>query len=206
MKIAVYGATGQAGSRIVAEAARRGHTITALSRRQPSAAVPAGASWQAGDATDIDSVAEIAADHDAVVAAHGPSREAGGDPQAFIGEFAAFAEAVAGTRLAVIGGAGSLYAAPGIRLVDTAEFPEVHKAEALAHAAVLDELLASDQPSWTYLSPAPVLEPGERTGEYLLSDETPAGMTITFEDLAVVLVDELENPVHVNARFTAAAR
>jgi putative NADH-flavin reductase len=203
MKIAVFGATGQAGSRIVAEAARRGHLVTALSRRAPVTPI-AGATWQATDATDADAVARVAAEHDVVVAAHGPSRVPGDNPADFVGEFDAFARAVAPTRLAVIGGAGSLYAAPGVRLVDTPEFPEIYKAEALAHAAVLVGLKASSATNWTYLSPAPVLEPGERTGTYVVGDESPVGGSISFSDLAVALLDELESPAHIDKRFTVA--
>jgi putative NADH-flavin reductase len=204
MKIAVFGATGAAGTRIVAEAARRGHKITALSRHQPSAPIE-GANWKAVDATDGDAVAKIAGEHDVVVAAHGPSRVPGENPADFVHEFATFADAVSPARLAVIGGAGSLYASPGVRLVDTAEFPEIYKAEALAHAAVLDGLKTSGATNWTYLSPSPILEPGERTGTYVVGDDSPVGSSISFEDLAVALLDELESPVHLNSRFTAAA-
>ena len=204
MKIIVVGGTGMVGSRIVAEAAARGHEVTAASRTGTAAGTP-GVTSVALDATDRHAVAALAADADAVVSAIGPSREPGGDPNAFAETLVALAAAVAPTRLAVVGGAGSLLAAPGVRLVDTPDFPEIYKAEALAGAASLEALSALELDSpWTYLSPAPVIAPGERTGRYVVADNTPAGESISAEDFAVALVDELEKPSHDRRRFTVA--
>lgn len=207
MNIAVYGATGNAGSRIVAEAAARGHKVTALSRHEPAGPLPDGANWRRGDASDLPDVAAVAAGHDAVIAAFGPDRTPGGDPSAFTGQFVAFARALgSSTRLGVIGGAGSLFASPGVRLVDLAEFPAAYRAESLAHAGALDALRDIDALDWFYLSPAPELGDGARTGSYRVADETPAGSWISFADLAVATVDELERPAHRRARFTVATR
>ena len=205
MKIVIFGGTGNVGSAIVAEAADRGHEVRAVSRRAPSAELPSGASWQAGDADDRDSVRSLAAGADVVVSAIGPSREPGGDPQAFVGTLLALAEAVGSTRLVVVGGAGSLEAAPGIRLIDTDEFPPEYLAEARAAADSLAKLREADVATeWTYLSPAPVIGAGERTGSYRVSDETPAGTFISYADYAIALVDEVEQPAHSRARFTVA--
>lgn len=205
MKIVIFGGTGNVGSAIVAEAAGRGHEVVAVSRREPSGPLPAGATWQAGDAADAASVRAVTAGADAVVSAIGPSREPGGDPQAFVGILLGLAEAVGATRLAVVGGAGSLEAAPGVRLLDTPEFPPEYLAESRAGADSLAKLRAADLAAdWTYLSPAPVIGPGERTGSYRVSDETPAGSFISFADYAVALVDELEHPAHRRVRFTVA--
>ena len=207
MKIAVYGATGNVGSRIVAEAARRGHSVTALSRHEPAQPLPEGASWRRGDAADLPDVAAVGAAHDAVISAFGPDRTPGGDPAAFTGQFVAFARALGSSaRLGVVGGAGSLFAAPGVRLVDLEEFPAEYRAESLAHAGALDALRTFGELDWFYLSPAPELGAGERTGGYQVSDETPAGGWISFDDLAVAAVDELETPAHRRARFTVATR
>jgi uncharacterized protein len=203
MRIAVYGATGRVGSRVTDEAVRRGHHVTALSRRPGS--TPPGAAWQQGDASDASSVSTVAAEHDVVVSALGPSREPDGDPFAFAGIVRGLADAVGSTRLVVVGGAGSLYAAPGVRLVDTPEFPEIYRSESLASADAL-AVLRDSEPSvdWTFLSPAPVIDAGERTGSYRVGDESPVGSFISFEDYAVALVDELEQPKHERARFTVA--
>jgi putative NADH-flavin reductase len=198
MKIAVFGGTGMVGSRVVAEARSRGHEVTALSRR-------GGDGVQSADAARADQVETIAAGHDVVVSALGPSREAGGDPSAFAGTVLDLAAAVGPTRLVVVGGAGSLLAEPGVRLVDTPGFPPEYRAEALAAADALEALrgLGPDT-DWTFLSPAPVIAPGERTGNYAVGGDEPAGSNISAEDYAVALVDEIEEPRHRRARFTVA--
>ncbi len=201
MKIAVYGATGNIGQRIVQEAVSRGHEVTALSRHGGD--VAAGAVSVIGDATDADAVAKVAADHDVVVSAIGPSREPGGDPSAFVGTLVGLAEASGSTRLIVVGGAGSLYAAPDVRLLDLPEFPEIYKAEATAAANSL-YALRDTSADWTYLSPAPEIGPGERTGVFTLGLDSPAGDRVSYEDYAVALVDEIERPAHRRQRFTVA--
>lgn len=135
MKIAVFGGTGMVGSRVVSEARSRGHEVTPFSRR-------GGDGVEIADATDPARVAAIAADNDVVVSALGPSRDPGGDPSTFPGEVLALVNGVGATRLIVVGGAGSLLVAPGVRLVDTPEFPAEYKAESLAAAAALEALRA----------------------------------------------------------------
>jgi putative NADH-flavin reductase len=204
MQIAVIGATGMVGSRIVAEAASRGHEVTAVSRSGAAEARP-NVTPLAADITDPGAAADLAARHDVVVSAIGPSREPGGDPAAFPRTLVDLARNVKTTRLVVVGGAGSLQAAPGARLIDTPDFPEVYKAEALAGANSLDALRALDDAGeWTYLSPAPVIAPGERTGTYKVGEESPVGAQISAEDYAVALLDEIERPAHQGRRFTVA--
>lgn len=198
MKIAVFGGTGQVGSRVVAEAAGRGHEVTVLSRHEPAGP---SARWQQADVTDPAAVTGIAAEHDAVVFSVAP----GPNSADFPGLVRQTADAVGSTRLLVVGGAGSLLAAPGVRLVDLAEFPEAYRTEALAQVEALDVLRAAAAAvDWTYLSPAPELVPGERTGSYVVGADEPAGSVISYEDFAVALVDELERPKHQRARFTVA--
>jgi putative NADH-flavin reductase len=114
-------------------------------------------------------------------------------------------------RLIVLGGAGSLEVAPGVRVLDTPDFREEWKPDALAQAEALDLYRsATTDVDWTYVSPAAVLEPGERTGEYrtgedrlLVDDE--GNSAISMEDFAVALVDEAESAEHVRRRFTVAS-
>jgi uncharacterized protein len=203
MRIAIYGGTGSVGSQVVAEAVRRGHQVTTLARNETP--VADGATFAIGDAADPDTTRTIAETHDVVVSALGPTRDPNGDPDTFADVIAAIAGSVGSTRLIVVGGAGSLQAEPGLRLVDTPEFPEAYKPEALASARGFAVLRAAD-PSldWTYLSPAPEMGPGERTGRYLVAIDEPAGAYITIADYAVALVDEIENPQHRRQRFTVA--
>ena len=203
MRIAVFGGTGNVGSAVVTEAVTRGHEVTVLTRH--GGEVPDGATGRHGDAADAALVAEVATSNDVVVSALGPSREPGGDPTAYEGIVRSMAEAVGSTRLLVVGGAGSLLAAPGVRLFDTDAFPAEYQVEARASFAALEFLRDADRHlDWTYLSPAPVIEAGERTGDYVVNDETPAGDRISFADYAVALVDEIEHPAHRRARFTVA--
>jgi hypothetical protein len=111
-------------------------------------------------------------------------------------------------RLIVVGGAGSLEVAPGVQLVDTAEFPSAWMAIALAHRDVIPILKESDL-EWTYFSPAAFIEPGERTGKVRLGGtrlvtNDRGESRISAEDYAVALVGELENPQHIQKQFTAA--
>jgi putative NADH-flavin reductase len=204
MKIAVLGGTGMVGSRVVAEAASRGHQVTSVSRRGDAEPTP-GITPLAADVSDSATVQALAAGNDVIVSAIGPSREPGGNPAAFADTLVQLARDAAATRLVVVGGAGSLLVAPGQRLVDTPEFPEMYKAESLAAAASFEALQQlSEAGDWTYLSPAPEIAPGERTGSYRLGGDNPAGSFISAEDFAVALVDEIEKPAHRGRRFTVA--
>jgi putative NADH-flavin reductase len=113
-------------------------------------------------------------------------------------------------RLVVVGGAGSLEVAPGVRIVDLPEFSDAYKPEALAQAALLDLLRDNaDDLEWTYISPGATIEPGERTGVYrvggdqlLLDDD--GNSRVSAEDYAIALVDELEKGENIRRRITVA--
>jgi putative NADH-flavin reductase len=199
MKIAVYGATGAIGSAVVEEARGRGHEVTGISRRGSDA--PGDL---AGDALDSNLTTGVAEKHDVVVSAIGPSRT-GDDGSRFVDSIANLVATLGDSRLLVVGGAGSLVA-DGVRLVDSPDFPDAYKPEALKGAETLALLRAAeDDVDWTYLSPAPVILPGPRTGAYKVGLETPAGEQISIADYAVALVDEIEQPQHVRERFTVAS-
>jgi putative NADH-flavin reductase len=95
---------------------------------------------------------------------------------------------------------------PGVRLIDTPDFPEAYQAEAGGGAAFLDLLRQEQDLDWTFLSPSLQSLPGERTGKFRLGKDellsTEKGSVISFEDYAVALVDEIENPAHRRQRFT----
>jgi putative NADH-flavin reductase len=199
MKIAVYGATGAIGSAIVEEARARGHEVTGISRRGSE-----GAGHRVGDALDEAFATEIAQEHEVVVSAIGPSRVED-DGTRFVDSIANLVATLGDRRLLVVGGAGSLEVG-GLRLVDSPDFPEAYKAEALKGAATLALLReTADDVDWTYLSPAPVILPGARTGSYQVALDTPAGDQISIPDYALALVDEIEQPRHARRRFTVAA-
>jgi putative NADH-flavin reductase len=202
MRIAVYGATGMIGGRVVAEALARGHEVTGITRSGGD--LPADASAVQGDAGDPGLAKRIAGEADVVVSAIGPSRT-GGVMREYLAQLRTLAETLGDARLIVVGGAGSLLV-DGTRLLDSPGFPEIYHAEALIGAEALDYLRGlGDATDWTYLSPAPVIQPGERTGSYRIAADSPAGDSISAEDYAIALLDEIDRPAHHHRRFTVAS-
>lgn len=201
MKIAVYGATGMIGSRVVAEALGRGHDVVGITRS--GGALPDGAESVKGDAGDTELAARIAGDADLVISAIGPSRT-GGDRREYLAQLKTLTENLGGARILVVGGAGSLLV-DGTRLVDLPAFPDVYLDEALIAAEALEYYRGlADGVDWTFVSPPPLIQPGERTGAYKLGGDSPAGDAVSAEDFAVALIDEAERPAHRRRRFTLA--
>jgi uncharacterized protein len=200
MKIAVIGASGNAGSRIAAELARRGHAVTAIARHPEKVAVLPGITAKRGDVMDQASLGELLVGHDAAVSS---VHFTDSDPGILI---AAAKESGVG-RYLVVGGAGSLEVAPGVRLVATPGFPVAYKAEAEKGAAFLDLLRQEKELNWTFLSPSALFVAGERTGKFRLGTDqlltaADGKSSISFEDFAVALADEIEHPTHIRRRFT----
>lgn len=200
MKIAVIGASGNAGSRISAELVRRGHSVTAIVRNPEKVTAQAGVTPARGDVTDPAGLVRLLAGHDAAISS---VRFLASDPVKLI---AAVKEAKVG-RYLVVGGAGSLEVAPGVRLVTTPGFPVAYKAEAEAGAMFLDLLRAEKELNWTFLSPSALFVAGERTGKFRLGTDqlltaADGKSSISFEDFAVALADEIERPAHIRRRFT----
>jgi len=209
MNLILFGASGTIGQRILAEALRRGHAVTAVSR-DPSRITQNDLQLKIvrGDVLDPENIAALACGHDAMISAVGPGK---GNPQEVVAAARSLTQAMRklpGVRLIVVGGAGSLRGPSGTQLVDLPDFPAAWKPAALAHREALDVYQHSDV-DWTYLSPAAVIEPGERTGKYrtgtdhLLVDEK-GDSRISTEDYAVALLDELEKPKFKGRRFTVA--
>ncbi|MFI6846401.1 NAD(P)-dependent oxidoreductase [Kitasatospora sp. NPDC050467] len=211
MRITVFGATGNVGSRVIAEALARGHQVTAVVR-DPSRphGLPAEATIATGDARNAEDVTRLAAGRDVVISATRPAPGSEGElATATKGLLAGLAGT--GVRLLAVGGAGSLTlpGGNGATVVDGPDFPAGWLPIALACSEQLALYRADTAVDWAYLSPAALLAPGERTGRYRLGrDELvvdAAGTSaISMEDLAVVLLDEAEHPAHHRTRFTAA--
>lgn len=217
MKIALIGATGFVGSAVLEELLRRGHAVTAPARSPARIAARTGLTVAAADVQDAAQVAAGVRGSDAVVSAYNP----GWNDADLYNQFRKGHDAiVAGVRqagvkrLLVVGGAGSLYVAPGVQLVDTAQFldhvpPNIVPGAQAARDA-LTSLRDEKELEWTFLSPPVGLAPGERTGHYrfgaeevLMDGDTPAGISVA--DLAVAIVDEVEQGRYLKQRFTVAA-
>jgi len=200
MKIAVIGASGNAGSRITAELAGRGHAVTAIARHPEKIAAQANVVPTRGDVMDQAGLARLLAGHDAAISS---VHFLDSDPIRLI---EAARESKVG-RYLVVGGAGSLEVAPGDRLVTTPGFPVAYKAEAEKGGAFLDLLRAEKELNWTFLSPSALFVAGERTGKFRLGADqlltaADGKSSISFEDFAVALADEVERPAHIRRRFT----
>ncbi|WAC73999.1 NAD(P)-dependent oxidoreductase [Roseateles sp. SL47] len=210
MKVALIGPTGFVGSEVLKELLSRGHEVVALARTPAKLEAQSGLTVVQADVQDAAQVAGAVQGTDAVVNAYNPGW---GVPDLY-DQFLAGTRAIyAGTRqagvkrLLVVGGAGSLYAAPGVQLVDTPEFPQAWKSGALAAREALNLIREETSLDWTFLSPAVHLEPGERRGSYRVSLDTPVmdangPAHVSTADLAVAIVDELERPQHIRRRFT----
>jgi putative NADH-flavin reductase len=209
MKIALFGATGMIGSRILQEALRRGHEILAIVRHPEAVTAAPGVRSIHGDATDAASVAATAAGADVAVNAYSPQS----GPQDDLSRNAhALIEGLpqAGVpRVIIVGGAGSLEVAAGTLLEDAPDFPPAYAPRARAQKAQLDVFRSLGKPPlvWTFVSPPPTIAPGERTGKYRLGGDQllvdDAGESkISAEDYAVAILDEIEKPAHPNTRIT----
>ncbi|SHL56959.1 hypothetical protein SAMN05444159_6239 [Bradyrhizobium lablabi] len=200
MKIAVVGASGNAGSRITSELARRGHSVTAIARNPEKIAKEHNVTAKKGDAHDRPGLAQLLAGHDAAISS---IHFLASDPEKLIG---AAKDSHVG-RYLVVGGAGSLEVAPGVRLVTTPGFPAIYRAEAEKGAAFLDRLAEEKDLNWTFISPSALFIAGERTGKFRLGTDqlltvADGKSSISFEDFAVALADEIERPAHICKRFT----
>lgn len=212
MKLVLFGATGQIGSRVLAEALDRGHAVTAVVR-DPSrlSTTHEHLDVVTGDATDPATWRDVVADADVLVASLSPRRDTPVDAMPRIAQgFLDALDGRDGPRLVWVGGAGSLEVAPGVRLMDTDTFPAEWLPEVRAMAATLDVLRAApDGIGWTFISPAAWIEPGERTGHYrtggdqLLVDAAGESR-ISMEDYAVALLDVAEQDSAPRRRITVA--
>ena len=212
MKIAVIGASGFVGAKVVDEALRRGHRVTAIVQHPEKLPRHAALTAVKADAYDAAALAKVLVGHDAVISAFNPGW---GKPDIQVLFVKGTQAIIAATRqagirrLLVVGGAGSLYVAPGVQLVDTLEFPPQFKQGALGAREALNILQKEKGLDWTLLSPAILLQPGQRTGKFRIGADAPLMAAdgpgrISVEDLAVALLDETETPHHIGKRFTVA--
>ena len=208
MRIALCGATGRAGSRILEELLRRQHNVLAIVRKAGSLPPRERVAEIEDDLTDSSRTATSITGADALVSAYAPPpdnlEELGRVTQRLV-------EATVRSginRLLMVGGAGGLEIAPGLTLSDSGQLPPEWLPIARAHAHALD-ILRESNVRWTSLSPAAYFDPGPRTGHFRLGTDTlltdsKGDSRISMEDYAIALVDELEHPQHERQRFTAA--
>jgi putative NADH-flavin reductase len=200
MKIAIVGATGNVGSRLVDESLSRGHYVTAIARNATRLTPAKNLALANADAGVPESLVPLLTGHDAIISSI-KFRQV--EPDVLI---RAVRESGV-KRYLVLGGAGSLEVAPGLALVDSPGFPALYRDEALAGKRFLEALRKVDDLDWTLLSPSALFTAGQRTGVFRLGGDSlltaaDGKSWISFEDFAIALLDEVERPQHVRARFT----
>ena len=209
MNIALIGASGFIGSAILAEALQRGHAVRALVTQPQKLAPAAGLTARKVDITDTAALAGELRGVDAVISAFSGHAQ----PDVYDYYVRGMRSIIAATqqagvaRLLVVGGAGSLFVAPGVQLVDTPDFPPQWKGTAEGGRTALALLRAESALDWTMLHPSALIEPGQRTGRFRQSVDdlvvdANGDSRISVQDFAVAMIDELERPAHSRGRFT----
>ncbi|WP_109507596.1 NAD(P)-dependent oxidoreductase [Nocardioides speluncae] len=194
--VVIFGAGGQAGSAAAAEARRRGHAVTAVVRDpgQYAALGETGVALVAGDVTDADSVAAVAAGHDAAIVAVYDGAAPADEFFRRAGQSLDNGLTRAGvTRVVVVGLASILPTADGVPLMDTDGYPTAYRSFFLAHAGLL-EVLGESALDWVAVSPAGDFG-GERTGAYRVAS-ADATSRVSYADLGIALLDEIDSPAH----------
>ena len=212
MKIALIGATGFIGSHVLNEALDRRHEVTAIVRRPERVPVHSGVTAKKGDVYDPDTLAGLLVGHEAVISAFSTAKDAADIYQSMVDGAKGIVAATKKSgvkRLLVVGGAGSLEIAPGRQVVEEPDFPEPWKAGSLGTRQFLYLLREEPDLDWTYLSPAQMIQPGERTGKFRLGGDqlvmdAEGQSRISLQDYAAAMIDELEEPHHSRRRFTVA--
>lgn len=211
MKLAIIGASGFVGTALLNEALQRGHSVTAIVRNPEKITLTnPNLTVEQGDAQSAETVQHLVEGQDAVLSAYNAGW---GNPDLYADYLKGIEAIEKGTQLAgvkrllVVGGAGSLEVAPGFQLVDSPQFPEEWKAGALAAREYLNRLRQNTILDWTFLSPPIMLVPGDKTGQFRIGTDQPVfneknESTATVGDLAVAVLDEVEQPQFIQKRFT----
>ena len=199
-KIAIIGASGRAGSQLLEEALRRGHSVVAIARNVESIDVKPGVTVKQADALNAEELQQALSGSDVVIsAAHFATVPA----EAVIGQV----KKSGVKRLLVVGGAGSLLLPSGERVIDSAGFPEEYRDEAEAGSKFLDTLRQEQDLDWSFLSPSAEFVEDARTEDFRLGRDqllisSKGRSWISFSDYAIALIDEVESPKHSRQRFT----
>ncbi len=200
--IALIGATGNIGSRILDEALRRGHRVTGTTRNAAKLPARANLTPKVVDTADVEGLAAVLRNHDVVVASIKWN-------EADVHQVLDAIRRSSVKRALFVIGAGSLIRSDGRthfeHMAEKGIQPPTSKPAALAYEAIR----VADDLDWTAISPPASIQPGQRTGKFrlgldhLLEDGQGVSL-ISREDFAVAIVDEIETPRHVKRRFTAA--
>lgn len=211
--VLLIGATGFVGSAILSELMARGHKVTAVARNLDKVLKNDNVTTVKADVANVDEIRKLAEGKDAIISAYNPGWAEPDIKKLIATNYPKILEAAKKSgvkRLLIVGGAGTLFVKPGLRVVDSGAIP----------AAIMDgvrpfgdfylnTLTKENDIDWIFLSPAGAFdEKGERTGEFrlgkddLIVDPKAGTSHISVQDYAVAMVDELEKPAHHKERFT----
>jgi hypothetical protein len=210
MKIALLGATGFVGSALLKEALDRGHTVTAIVRYPEKLENRERLIAKAGDVYDTAVLATLLHGNEAVISAFNPGWK---DPNLYEDQVRGTASIISAVKKAGIkrvlwvGGAGGLEVKPGVRVIDSPDFPDWVRPGSLATIDALEQLRKEPELDWSFLAPSAQLPPGTRTGKFRLGKDqllvdANGQSRISVQDYAVAMIDELERPAHIRQRFT----
>jgi putative NADH-flavin reductase len=211
-KIVLIGASGFVGSAILNEALSRGIQVTAVVRNPEKIKIAnSNLTVIQADVSSVDTVAEITKGADAVVSAYNPGWTNPNIYDETLKVYPAILEGVKKAdvkRLLMVGGAGTLFVAPGLRVVDSGAIPQEIMGGVKSLGEFYLNILMNEQAiDWVFFSPAGSIEPGERTGKYRLGKDDlilndKGESKISVQDYAKAMIDELEVPAHHKERFT----
>jgi uncharacterized protein len=215
MKIALIGASGFVGSKVLAEALQRGHQVTAIVRKPERLEAHKNITAKKADVLQVDELARILAGHDVIISSFNPARGVAG-PEVFDKHVAGHKAIIAATkksgvkRFLGVGGAASLKTPAGVELIDSPDFPAAYEAfkPGIRGTRELYYLLKQEpELDWVFVAPSVTIAPGERTCKFRLGKDhvlyDANGVSkISLEDYSVALLDELERPQHHRERIT----
>jgi len=211
-EIVLIGASGFVGSAILKEALNRGHKVKAVVRNPGKITLKnQNLTVEKGDVSSSELVSKLCKGADTVISAYNPGWTNPEIVSETLKNYPAILEGVKKSgvkRFLVVGGAGSLFVSPGLRLMDSGVIPEAYLPSVRALASFYLENLSSEKNlDWVFFSPAGTIAPGERTGIFRLGKDdlikdSEGNSGISVEDYAVAMINEVEKPVHHRERFT----
>ena len=210
--VVLIGASGFVGTAILSELLNRGNKVTAIVRNPDKISISnSNLSVVKADVSDVESIAKVSEGKDAIISAYNPGWTNPNIYEDTLKNYPLILQAAKQSgvkRLLIVGGAGTLFCAPGLRVVDSGAIPEsiMGGVKSLGEF-YLNTLMNEHDIDWVFFSPAGTLEPGERTGKFRLGKDelivdADGKSHISVEDYAVAMVDELEKPAHHQERFT----
>lgn len=210
--VVLIGASGFVGTAILNELLNRGNKVTAIVRNPDKISISnSNLSIVKADVSDVETIAKVCEGKDAIISAYNPGWTNPNIYEETLKNYPLILQAAKQSgvkRLLIVGGAGTLFCAPGLRVVDSGAIPEsiMGGVKSLGEF-YLNTLMNEHDIDWIFFSPAGALEPGERTGKFRLGKDdlivdADGKSHISVEDYAVAMVDELEKPAHHQERFT----